>query len=363
MKHSFIFSCIILLLAGCRSKEKVVPTAVLPVVTAVAIARDVPIFLEALGHVDSMDSIQIRSRIEGELTGVYFRQGQEVKKGDLLFTIDPKPYQAELQRAQGKLSQDRANLSLSEEKVKRYKMLAQGEYYSQMDYETLQANLAANVGAAQQSQADVDSAAIRLDYCWIYAPVDGKMGILQIDLGNLVSADGSKPLATLNQMTPIFVTFSVPEIQLPRIQMAMKNNQDPLKVLCAYENFSQETFEGCLYMLDNVVNPETGMIKLRASFENKNRELWPGQFIRTRLHLSTQKDAILIPQEAVQRTVRGPIVYIVNEDSTVEPRQVALGQRQDDQILVLEGVREGERVVTEGQLNLSQGAKVKEIGS
>ncbi len=329
-----------------------------PVKTGVAIESAAPIYLETLGHVDSLTSIQIKSRIEGEITGVYFTQGQEVKKGDLLFTIDPRPYQAALREAESVLEQNLANLSLALEKVKRYRTLAKDEYYSQIDYETLQANYAATSALVEQNKAQVDSARINLNYCWIYAPIDGMMGLLQIDYGNLVADNGST-LTTLNQMTPIYVTFAIPEFQLPQVQRYF--GKSDLKVQAAYEDFKAvgEVFEGKLFMLDNSVNPATGMINLRAIFENGDRTLWPGQFVRTRLILHTLQNAVIVPYTAVQLTQNGPVIFIVKEDRTVEQRAVTLGQREDDKVIISKGLKAGETIVTEGQLNLYAGAKVE----
>ncbi len=347
----------LLFLFGCSKKAP--PSQATPVAVRIAVAevKDVPIFLEGLGHVDSVTTIHVRSRIEGELTGVYFKQGQEVKAGDLLFTIDPKPYEAALKQAQGTLEGTLANLAISEERVKRYKALANDEYYSQIDYETLQSNFATNTGTVQQNQAAVDSAAINLDYCWIYAPIDGMVGILQVDYGNLVTA-GDQTLVTLNQMAPIYVTFSIPENQLPLVQKYGRTGDVPLKVLAAYESFKDEVFEGSLYMVDNMVDEETGMIKIRGIFENKNRELWPGQFVRARLLLHTQKNAVVIPHFAVQMTLNGPMVFVVNDSGVVEQKAVKLGQRQEDTVIVLSGLQGGERIATDGLINLYSGAKV-----
>lgn len=352
----------LLLLMGCQAKKEAPPPPVFSITTAVATLKDMPLYLEGIGHVESITSIEIRSRIEGELTGVFFTQGQEVKKGDLLFTIDPKPYEAAYKQAKGTLEQSLANLALAEEKVKRYRLLAQDEYYSQIDYETLQSNFAATLALVQQNQAQLDSAAINLDYCKIYAPIDGLTGILQVDYGNLIGADG-KVLVTLNQIAPIFVTFSLPEIYLPQIQKQIRENTEPLKVLCAYETFQGELFEGSLYMLDNAVDTQTGMVKLRGTFPNTKRELWPGQFIRTRLLLKVQKDTVVIPYKAIQMTLNGPTVFVVTEQQTVEQRFVKLGQRTDDQIIVLEGVQANETVALDGQINLFSGAKVKIKGA
>ncbi len=349
-----------LLLSSCHRKKLTLQTPSYPVQVGEATQKDVPIFIEALGHVQSITSIDIYSRIEGEITGIYFKQGQEVKQGDLLFTIDPRPYQAAVKQAQGALEQSLANLALSEEKVKRYRLLTKDEFYSQIDYETLQANMAANAALVLENQGNLDAANINLNYCWIYAPIDGMMGILNIDYGNLVCVNCQNSLTTLNQMAPIFVTFSIPEFQLPHIQKALKKGT--LKVLSAYENFkSDEIFEGSLYMLDNTVDNQTGMIKLRAIFENKARELWPGQFIRNRLVLYTMKDAVVIPYAAVQVTQTNPIVFVLKDDMTVEQRTVKLGQRQDDDVVILSGIQGGEKIIIDGQINLFSGAKVRMI--
>ena len=234
--------CLILLLifsVACSKKSKAPPTPSYPVKVTQSLQKKSPIFIETLGHVDSMTSIQLKSRIEGELTGVHFKQGDEVYKGNLLFTIDPRPYQAALKEAESTLNQNLANLALAEEKVKRYRTLAKDEYFSQIDYETLQSDFAATSALVEQNRAAVDSALINLNYCWIYAPIDGMMGLLQVDFGNLVQNDGST-LSTLNQMAPIYVTFSIPEFQLHRVQKLRKTGT--LKVLSAYENFKGEVF-------------------------------------------------------------------------------------------------------------------------
>jgi multidrug efflux system membrane fusion protein len=348
---------LLLLFTACHNNKTPAPAKIsYAVLACVAKTKPVPIYLEALGHVNSITNINIKSRIEGELTGIYFTQGQEVKKGDLLFTIDPKPYEAALKEAQANLEQNIANYTLAAEKVKRYRTLANDEFYSQIDYETLQTNMAASAALVEQSKAQVDNAKINLDYCTIYAPIDGMMGILQVDYGNLVANNGDT-LANLSQMSPVYVTFSVPEFQLPRIQKSMRANTK-LKALAAYEDFKEEVFEGELFMVDNSVNSNTGMISLRAIFQNEQKELWPGQFVRTRLILQTVEDAVVIPYTAVQMTQAGPIVYVIKDDLTVEQRNITLGQREDENIIVSQGLKSGEKLVLEGQFNLYNGAKV-----
>ena len=234
-------------------------------------------------------------------------------------------------------------------------MLTRDEYYSQIDYETIQADYASQLALVAAAEAQVASALINLDYCWIYAPVDGMMGILDIDYGNLIG-NNDQQLALLNQMAPIYVTFSIPEVKLPEIQKYRRQNT--LKVLAAYEDFTGEIFEGKLEILDNQVDPKTGMILLRAVFENTKRELWPGQFIRTRVILYVNENAVIIPNTVVQQTISGPVAFVVKEDMTVERRSLKLGSRQDLSIIVLEGLKPGEKVVLEGQINLSDEVRV-----
>lgn len=351
-------SLLVLLMTCSCAKKTAAPAAppTFPVKMETVTQKEVPIYIEALGHVDSITSIQIKSRIEGEITGIFFTQGQDVKKGDLLFTIDPQLYEAALKAAQGTLEENLANLAIAKEKLKRFGPLTKDQYYSQIDYETLQANAAAIAGLVEQNLAQVQSAKINLSYCWIYAPIDGKMGILQVDYGNLVRDDGTN-LVTLNQMEPIFVTFSIPEFQLPSVQKY--NKKDNLIVLGAYNDFTSDVFAGTLSIVDNSVDENTGMIKMRATFSNDERPLWPGQFVRVRLVLYTMPDAVVVPFTSLQFTQAGPVLFVVKSDNTVEQRAVELGQRNDSQIIVLQGVTPGETIVTEGQLNLHAGAKVQ----
>lgn len=344
-------------LASCAHQKSAAPTAhKFPVQLAKVEVKEVPIYLETLGHVDPIVSVALRSRIEGYLTGVYFTQGQEVKQDDLLFTIDPKPYEAALKQALGVLEQNSANLSLAQEKVKRYQSLVQEEFYSQIDYETLQSTYAADAALVTQAEAEVEGAQINLDYCWIYAPIQGLMSILDVDFGNLVGNDQTQKLATLNQISPIYVTFSLPENQLPQIQKYQKLGY--LQTLVAFEDFKGDCFEGELKILNNQVDPDTGMIKLRAVFANEKRDLWPGQFVRTRVILYRQKEALIIPYTAIQMTASGPVAFVATEEMTVERRPLILGQRQEDHVIVLEGLKPGETIVIEGQLNLTPGAHI-----
>lgn len=359
MKFFLFITCVGLCFFSCKKKEKTrVEDRIFPVTTQKAIKKDTPLYLEAIGHVESIEQIEIRSRVEGELTGVYFKEGDFVHKGDLLFTIDPRSFQANVKFAEGSLEENIASLKLAQEKVLRYMSLVQEEYFSEIDYKQLQTNAETSEAMVKKSQAELDDAKINLSYCWIYSPIDGKTGILNIDKGNLIKPNDENQLITINQISPIYVTFSISEKFFPTVQCHLKQKQ-ALKVITTYDDFTKDHFDGKLELIDNQIDPETGMIKLRALFENHEKDLWPGQFVKTRLILQMLQDAILIPAEAVDYTQEGPLVYIVSEDQTIDIRKVKLGQRTDGQIVVLHGVFENEKVVTNGALNLHKGARVK----
>ncbi len=350
-----IFFALILLCSSC-SKEKPEAPSPIPVKVQKVEPRDAPIFIDTIGHVDPVVKVEITSRVKGELTGVYFKQGDFVSKGDLLFTIDPRPFQATLDRAKASLEQNLASLKFAEEKVMRYASLTKEEYFSQIDFDQFQTDVETFSALVKQNQADVDQASVNLEYTWIYSPLDGRTGILKLDQGNLVRDDERQILISVNQITPIFVTFAVPERDLPNIQEYQKEGK--LQTLVAFEDFSEKSFCGCLEIIDNMVEQQTGMVKLRALFANKNEDLWPGQFVKTRLILTTLKNSIVIPNQAVDITTTGTFVYVVKDDKTVEQRKVKTGQREMNDIIILDGLKAGETIVTEGLINLYPGASV-----
>ncbi len=342
----------LLLLCACSAKAPP-PPAVYKVKTSLAVEKETPLFLEALGHVEPINSVEVLSRIEGELMEVLFTEGREVSKGDLLFTIDPRPYEIRVREAEAQVQEAQAKLSLAQERVTRYAPLARDEYISQLNYETLQTELTVHQATLARNQATLDHAKLELSYCWIAAPIDGLTGILKIERGNLIGADKGQPLVSLNQMSPIYVTFSIPEVNLPRILQA--GPQLPVEV-----SLNDATLTGKLQMIDNAVDRKTGMVKLRGIFANDTRMLWPGLFVRSRLILD-HIHATVIPYTAIQVTTSGPLVFVVKPDKTVEARSVQLGQREDLQIIVTQGIHPGETIVTEGQINLVNGAQVEPL--
>jgi membrane fusion protein, multidrug efflux system len=358
MKIKYVLSiCLISLIAISCSKKKETPKEpTMPVTSKKAIKRDAYIYIDSIGHVVPLVAIDVKSRVEGELENVFFKQGDEVKQDDLLFIIDPKPYKAQLDAANAALKENQANLSLAKEKVERYEQLLKDEYVSELDYDQYVTDVERYEALIEQNKADIDKANINLNYCYIYSPVQGKTGILQIDKGNMIAPNSTTALITIKQIVPIYVNFTIPQHEFPRVWHFAKESN--LKVRVAFDDLEKGYIEGDLDLIDNAVDMDTGMITLRGIFTNTDKALWPGEFVKTRLILTQQKDATIIPYQAVQITPTGPIVFVIKEDMTVESRPVELGQREDENIIVNKGVKPGEKLVTQGQMNLLDGFKV-----
>ncbi|MEM8629315.1 MAG: efflux RND transporter periplasmic adaptor subunit [Chlamydiota bacterium] len=345
------------LFASCSSGIPEKTLSPYPVKVIKAIKKDVPIYLETIGHVEPILQVQIASRVEGEITGVYFHEGEEVRKGDLLFTIDPRTFQADVQKAQGALQERVAQIDIAREKVLRYSPLTEEDYYARIQFDELKSNLHALEGTLLQAKASLKSAEIALGYCWIYAPVTGRTGKLQIDQGNIVKSDASQTLVTINQIRPIYVSFFFPQKYLAKIQH-WQTELGSLRTLVSTDGFEKKIFHGPVDMIDNEVDQDTGTIALRALFENKTEELWPGRYVRVRLVLRIEKEALTLPQAAIQYDTKGPFVFTVTEEQTIMKRPLTLGQRLGKEVLVKRGLTEGEEVVTLGGQNLFTGARV-----
>ena len=343
---------ILLLLASCSKKPSPPPPP--PVVTvACAQTRDMPIYREYVGHVEAYQTVEIKAQVTGLITGQYFQDGAEVKAGDLLVTIDDRPFQAALLHAEGALAQAAANLRQAKEVAERNAILVQQQYISQLDYDQFVTNVYAGEASVTETKADVDTAKINLGYCTITSPLNGATTQLLIYVGNYVPVGGS-PLLTINQVQPTRVNFFIPEQDLPRL-MAV-HEQAPVKIL-AFVQDSAPT-EGQLYLINNQVDENTGTILIEGLFPNNDRALWPGQYVNVRTILETRKNATVIPTQAISMGQEGPYVYVMNTDHYVELRQVAIAQREGDLTIIEKGVTPGETVVLEGQINLNPGVRV-----
>src|ERR1041385_456551 len=313
-----------------------------PVTTAKVITEDVPLYLDEIGSTAAYETVQIQAQVSGQIISREFKDGADVKKGDLLFQIDPKPYEAALASAQ-------ADLALNEATLKRQQELKAKNVTASQEWDTAQAN-------ARRSEAAVAAAQVNLDRCYLKSPIDGRAGLRKGDIGNGVGPGGTTPLLTIMGMDPIYPDFTVAEPDLPLVRKYLSNPN--LKVVTDAEGDNIEPRDGKLYFIDEAVQPGAGTVKLRGVTPNPDRALWPAQFVKVRLILDLLKDAKLVPSTAVQIGQNGPYVFVVKSDATLDLRQVKPGQTQGDLVVITDGVQPGDMVVTSGQLQLSPGMKV-----
>ncbi|MFS8563133.1 MAG: efflux RND transporter periplasmic adaptor subunit [Rhabdochlamydiaceae bacterium] len=341
-----------LLLLGCSKKEVPPPTPPY-VTTGQASSQNVPFYFEYVGHVEAYQSVEIKAQVTGLINGQYFTEGQEVKAGDLLVTIDDRPFRAALSKAEAELAQNIATLRQARETVERYSLLVKESYISQLDYDQFVTNVYTGEAAIKQNYADIETATINLNYCTITAPITGVTSKLLINVGNYIPVGGENPLMSINQVKPIKVEFNAPEKDLPYITLAQ--SKEPLKVIAYLQG---APIEGKLHLIDNQVNTGTGMILLQAVFPNEDMRLWPGEFVDVRVIVEIKKDATVIPAQAVLLGQDGPYVYVLTENRTVELRPVLPGLKEGSMVVIDKGVFPGETVIIEGQINLSPGASV-----
>jgi len=341
---------------GRAQREKRDP--LVPVKVAAAVQKAVPVQLQAVGTVEAYATVSIKSRVDGQLMGIHFREGQDVRKGELLFTIDPRPFEVALKEAQARLERDMALADKADMDARRYAELAAKNFVSSDKYEQFRANSGALRASVDADRAVVDRAKLQLEYCYIKAPMAGRTGRLLVDEGAQIKANDDKGgMVEIAQVMPIYVGFAVPQQYLPQIKTHMAGGE--LKVEAIIPDSREKTETGTLSFLDNKVNSQTGTVLLKGSFANKERRLWPGQFATVILTLTTRNDAVVIPSMAIQVGQEGKFVYVVKSDMTVESRPVEPGVRVGEDVVIDKGLAAGERVVTEGQLRLVPGAKVQ----
>lgn len=344
--------------AGQGPKSEPNGAPAIPVLVSSVIQKPMPVELRAIGNVQAYSTVVVKSLVEGTLTRAHFKEGQEVKKGDLLFTIDPRPFEVQLRQAEANLARDRAQAENARQQAQRYEKLVQKEYVSQEQYDQLRATAAAYEGTLLADQAAVDQARLQLEYCSIRSPIDGVAGTLLVYPGNLVKVnDPDHPLVTINQVRPIYVAFAVPEKDLPQIRKSQAPG--PLMVEASIPHSPSPPARGRLTFVDNTVNNATGTIQLKALFPNESKALWPGQFVNVVLTLSRQPDAIVVPSQAVQTGQDGPYVFVVKPDRTVESRRIVVDRQQEGETVIGSGLAVGEQVVTDGHLRLAPGSTVE----
>jgi membrane fusion protein, multidrug efflux system len=350
--------CALALLSACAGTKAAAPTnPAVPVLAAVVEQKDVPLQVKAIGAVEAYSNVSVKTQITGELTGVFFKEGDDVKKGQLLFTLDKRPFEAAAKQAEGMLAKDQAQAANAQAQARRYAALYKAGVVSKEEYDQMQSNADALNAAVVADKAAVDNASVQVVYCFIYSPINGHTGPLLIHQGNMIKANDTPFLVSINQVEPIYATFTVPEQYLAEIKRYTAKGK--LAVQAFIPNGNRGAVAGRLSFIDNTVDQATGTIKLKGEFTNTDRRLWPGQFVDVVLTLADQPNAIVVPWQALQTGQQGQFVFVIKPDMTVEVRPVVLDRSSDGQAVISKGLAPGERVVTDGQLRLLPGSKVE----
>lgn len=356
MINLFFYSILILIATSCGNKSKS-HERVYPVKLGDVEQKDVPIYIESIGNVFSLQTVQIRPQVSGLVVEAYVQQGQYVKKGDPLYKIDTRPYQAALDRAKGVLEKDLATLEFSKIQLERNKQLAEKDYISKLTYEQYRSQVEINKGQVESDKADVALAELNLSWCIPTSPIDGKISQYNIDPGNLVVANDANALTNIRQISPADIRFNINQNDYVKVQKAMQKGS--LKFEAILPQDKKTPREGMIYFVDNHIDPSTGTILLKGTVPNEDEMFWPGEFIRVLLQLRIEKQAILVPEQAVKIGQEGPFIYVYKPDtSTAEYRKVVKGNSIDGKFIIQSGVKLGEKVIVEGQNNLMPGTKV-----
>ena len=327
-----------------------------PVTAAAVVTKTVPVRVYAIGNIEPYTTVTVKARVDGQIVSVHFKEGDEVRQGSVLFELDARPFAAMLRQAQANLLKDRALLDRAVEQEKRYKDLLAKNFISPDAYEQVRTNAETAKATVAADEAAIESAKLSLDYCTIRSPITGYAGRIQIQQGNLVKANDTNPLVTINQIVPVFASFSIPEQNIADVRKHQANGD--LRVQATFPNSAHAPVAGRLSFLDNTADTTTGTIKLKAEFPNVDKALWPGQFVNVVLNLYEQKDAVVTPSSAVQSGPNGQYVFVVKPDMTVELRNIKISRAEGDETVVASGLQPGDQVVTVGQLRLAPGSRV-----
>jgi membrane fusion protein, multidrug efflux system len=342
-----------------RATEKKRPAGAppVPVSVAVAIGRTVPVYLRAIGNVDAYSSVAVKARVDGQIVEVRFREGQAVRRGEVLFRLDARPFVAALRQAEANVARDTASRDQARSQEQRYLDLLEKNFVSKEAYAQFRTNAETAEAQLKASQAALETARLNVEYCTIRSPIDGFVGRIMLQLGNLVKANDTNPLVVINQVKPVYVTFAVPEQGLVQLRRHMARGA--LEVTASSSDASNTALaRGRLVFIDNSVDTSTGTIKLRGQFDNADLALWPGQFVSVKVKLYDQNDAVVVPSSAVQTGPQGEYVYVLKPDSTTEVRRVTVARTEGEETIIAKGVSPGEKVVTRGQLRLQPNSKV-----
>jgi membrane fusion protein, multidrug efflux system len=333
------------------------PAPGIPVTAGTVVAKDVPVFLNGIGTVQAYNMVTVKTRVDGQIVKVEFREGQEVKEGDPLFQIDPRPYQAALEQAQAAKKKDEAQLVGAQLDLDRYSKLLGTGYQTRQSYDQQTALVAQIEAAIKGDQAQIDTAALNLGYADIRSPIDGRLGARLVDKGNLVHTSDNTALVTITELKPIFVSFTLPQEILDEVRQHQE--EAPLVVRAYTGDGGTLLSEGKLTLIDNSIDQSTGTIHLKARFDNLDERLWPGEFVSLRVILRTRPNVATVPSQTVQVGPFGHYAYVIKPDDTVERRAVEVASIQDGIAVVTKGLKPGERVVVDGQFRLTQGVRVR----
>ena len=343
--------------AACSSDKKPPPPPPVPVLVATVTEKTVPVELKVIGNVEAYSTVSITSRLSGQLVQVNFKEGQDVKQGELLFVIDPRPYEAALRQVEANLARDKALATKAQADAGRYAELIRKQFVSQQDYDQAKATADSLGATVHADEVAVQNARLNLSYCYIKAPLSGRTGSLIAHQGNMIKDNADTAMVVINQIQPIYVSFAIPEQNLAAVRKFMAAEKIKVEAIIAGQEKNPEM--GVLSFIDNTVDKTTGTILCKATFANESKRLWPGLFVNVVVQLSTQPNAILVSSQAVQTSQEGQIVFVVKPDLTVEIRPVEVGRTINGDVIVTKGLKPGERVVTDGQLRLVSGAKVE----
>jgi multidrug efflux system membrane fusion protein len=332
------------------------PPPAVPVGVANVKQGDFNVYLAGLGSVEAFYTVSLKTRIDGQIMQVNFKEGQDVKKGDLLIVIDPRPYQVALEQAKANLQKDEAQLTNAKAQYDRNRVLYEQGVVAKQDLDTMQASFGTYEGTIAADKAAISNAELNLTYCYIKSPIDGRIGLRQVDPGNYVTAAGGTPMVVITQLHPIAVVFTIPQEQLQTVREHMRSGS---LVVDAYSQDDQKKLAtGKLQTIDNQIDPTTGTAKLKAVFDNPDSMLWPNEFVNAHLLLETRKDAITAPASAILRGPEGPFAYLVDGNNTVQMRPVQVALTQGSTVVIASGLQNGDKVVTDGQEKLQAGSRV-----
>src|ERR1700722_9423007 len=328
-----------------------------PVIAAVAQAQDVPLIVRGIGTVQAYNMAVIRTRVDGAIVKVSFKEGQDVKEGEPLFQIDPRPFQAALEQAQAARQKDEAQLAGAQLDLDRYEKLIGSGWQTRQSYDQQKATVGQLQASIKGDEAQINTAKLNLSYSDIRSPIDGRLGAKLVDKGNLVHANDNAPLVTITEVKPIFVSFTLPQETLDDVRENHKGS--PLVVYAYSGDGKKQLAEGKLTLIDNSIDQSTGTVHLKARFDNDDERLWPGQFVSLRVVLSTRREVATVPAQTVQNGPNGYYAYVIKPDDTVERRAVDIASIQDGIAVVTKGLSPGERIVVDGQYRLTEGVRVK----